>query len=133
MLSRTINARVMYANQLGSTLYVVTDQWIVRRLNSFKVFGFPEGFERGLLVGVEDREGFLIGLGVLKKIYYDRKKAVVYVSSRTERALQKAACLRVGFVRLNDNFEEAERVAQLLRYDLYTHAQNGTMRGAGSA
>jgi len=133
MLSRTINARVMYANQLGSTLYVVTDQWIVRRLNSFKVFGFPEGFERGLLVGVEDREGFLIGLGVLKKIYYDRKKAVVYMSSRTERALQKAACLRVGFVRLNDNFEEAERVAQLLRYDLYTYAQNGTMRGAGSA
>ncbi|MGC8582882.1 MAG: Clp1/GlmU family protein [Thermoproteus sp.] len=133
MLSRAINAKITYANQLGSALYVIADQWITRKLNSFKVFGFPEGFEKGLLVGVEDRDGFLIGLGVLKKIYYDRKKAVVYMSSRTEKALQRAACIRVGFIRLNDNFEEAERVVQLLRYDLYTYAQNGTMRGAGSA
>lgn len=118
MISRSINARIFYANQVGRTLYVIADQWLVRRLNAFRVFGFPEGFEKGLLAGVEDKDGFLIGLGVFKKIYYDRKKAIIYTSSKTERSLHKASCIRIGYIRLNDNFEESERVLHLFRYDL---------------
>ncbi|MEM0182266.1 MAG: Clp1/GlmU family protein [Thermoproteus sp.] len=133
MLSHIVNARVIYANQIGSIVYAITDQWLIRKLNSFRVYGLPEGFERGLLVGIEDRDGFLIGLGVLKKIYYDRKKAVVYMSARTEKALPRASCIRLGLVRLNDSFEESERISQLLRYDLNIRIQDGTMRGAGSA
>ena len=133
MISRSINARIIYANQVGHTLYVISDQWIARRLNAFRVLGFPEGFEKGLLVGVEDREGFLIGLGVFKKIYYDKKKAIVYMSSRTERSLHRASCIRVGYIRLNDNFEESERVNHLLRYDLNSSMYKDAMRGAGSA
>lgn len=133
MASRIVNSHITYANQAGSTLYIITDQWISRRIGAFKVVGLPEGFERGLLIGIEDSEGFLLGLGVLKKIYYDRKKAVIYTSSKTERAMSRASCIRLGLIRLNENFEEIERVSQLLKY-LYPSDELGdTMRGAGSA
>lgn len=128
MISRSINAKVFYANQVGRTLYVITDQWLARRLNAFKVLGLPEGFEKGLLAGIEDGDGFLIGLGVFKKIYYDRKKAIIYTSSRTEKSLHKASCIRIGYIRLNENFEESERVSHLLKYDLNIPSQDVAMR-----
>lgn len=133
ILSRAINSRIFYAVQSGNLVYAITEGWAIKRVGNVRVFGLPEGFERGLLVGFEDSGGFLLGLGVLKRIYYEKRKAVIYASAKLERSLDKARCIRVGYVRLNENFEEAEKVTQLLRYDLYSSERDGSVRGAGSA
>lgn len=117
-LAKALSVPVLYANQVGNRLYaVVAGDWIVKRMGGVKVYGIPEGFERGLLVGLEDGEGFLVGLGALKKIYYDRRRAIVYVSGGLERRLGDVACMRLGLVRLDESFMEAERVNQVLRLE----------------
>lgn len=117
-LARTLSVPVLYANQVGNRVYaVVAGEWLIRKVGGVKVYGVPEGFERGLLVGLEDREGFLVGLGALKRIYYDRRRAIVYTSSGMERRLGDLACIRLGLVRLDENFMEAERVSQILKLE----------------
>lgn len=119
MLTRAVGAPVLKAFQAGGRVYAVvqSDTWSLRKVGGFQVVCLPNEFEKGLLVGLEDREGFLVGLGVLKKIYYDRRKAVVYTSSDVERRIGEVKCIRLGLVRLDENFNEVERATNLLKVE----------------
>jgi len=117
MLTRAIGMPVIKAYQAGGRVYAIVegDVWATKKVGGFQVICLPQDFEKGLLVGLEDKEGFLVGLGVLKKIYYDRRKAVIYTSSDVERRLGEVHCVRLGLVRLDDSFNEVEKVPGLLR------------------
>ena len=117
MLTKAIGISVLRAYQTGSRVYAIVsgDVWATKKVGGFQVFCLPQDFEKGLLVGLEDREGFLIGLGVLKKIYYDKRRAVIYTSRDVEKKLGEVTCIRLGFVRLDDGFNEVEKVIGLLR------------------
>lgn len=117
MLTKAIGMPVLRAYQTGSRVYAIVsgDVWATKKVGGFQVFCLPQDFEKGLLVGLEDREGFLIGLGVLKKIYYDKRRAVIYTSRDVEKKLGEVTCIRLGFVRLDDGFNEVEKVIGLLR------------------
>jgi polynucleotide 5'-hydroxyl-kinase GRC3/NOL9 len=117
MLTKAIGMPVLRAYQAGSRVYAIVggDVWATKKVGGFQVFCLPQDFEKGLLVGLEDREGFLVGLGVLKKIYYDKRRAVIYTSRDVEKRLGEVTCMRLGFVRLDDGFNEVEKVVGLLR------------------
>lgn len=117
MLTRAIGVGVLRAYQVGSRVYAVVEggEWVVRRVGGFQVVGLPIDFEKGLLAGLEDSEGFLVGLGVIKKIYYDRKRAIIYTSSEVERRIGEVKCIRLGLVRLDDNFNEVEKATNILK------------------
>jgi polynucleotide 5'-hydroxyl-kinase GRC3/NOL9 len=117
MLTKAIDMPVLRAYQTGSRVYAIVsgDVWATKKVGGFQVFCLPQDFEKGLLVGLEDGEGFLIGLGVLKKIYYDKRRAVIYTSRDVEKKLGEVTCIRLGFVRLDDGFNEVEKVVGLLR------------------
>jgi polynucleotide 5'-hydroxyl-kinase GRC3/NOL9 len=117
MLTKAIGISVLRAYQIGSRVYAIVggDVWATKKVGGFQVFCLPKDFEKGLLVGLEDREGFLVGLGVLKKIYYDKRRAVIYTSRDVEKRLGEVTCVRLGFVRLDDGFNEVEKVTGLLR------------------
>ncbi|MEM1597038.1 MAG: Clp1/GlmU family protein [Pyrobaculum sp.] len=120
MLGKALGMSVARAYQVGDRVYAIVpgDSWSVRKVGGFQVACIPQDFEKGLLVGLEDGEGFLVGLGVLKKIYYDKKRAVIYVSSEVEKRLAEVKCIRLGLVRLDENFNELERVSNLLRVEV---------------
>ncbi|MCX8135800.1 Clp1/GlmU family protein [Pyrobaculum aerophilum] len=117
ILARAIGTGVLKAYQVGNRVYAIieNDAWVVRRVSGFQVIGLPIDFEKGLLVGLEDAEHFLVGLGVMKRIYYDRRKAIIYTSSEVERRIGEVKCIRLGLVRLDDNFNEVEKAYSLLK------------------
>ncbi|RFA97278.1 Clp1/GlmU family protein [Pyrobaculum aerophilum] len=117
ILTRAIGTGVLKAYQVGNRVYAIieNDAWVVRRVSGFQVIGLPVDFEKGLLVGLEDAEHFLVGLGVMKRIYYDRRKAIIYTSSEVERRIGEVKCIRLGLVRLDDNFNEVEKAYSLLK------------------
>lgn len=128
-LSKTINIKILYANQIGQVVYaIVNGEWLIRRVGGVRILGLPENFERGLLVGFEDSDGLLLGLGAIKRIYYEKRKAVVYASAKLEKLLNRTKCIRLGFIRLNESFEEAEKVWPLVKYDLNSHGKNSQVR-----
>ncbi len=119
MLAKTLGLYISRAYQAGDRVYAVVngDVLQIKKVGGFQVVCVPADFERGLLVGLEDWEGFLVGLGVLRKIYYDKKKVIVATSSDVEKRLGEVKCIRVGIVRLDDSFMEVERVTQLLKLE----------------
>ncbi|MGC9050488.1 Clp1/GlmU family protein [Pyrobaculum sp.] len=117
ILSRALGLGVEKAYQVGNRVYAIVegDTWVVRKVSGFQVIGLPHDFERGLLVGLEDAERFLVGLGVVKKIYYDKRKAIIYTSSDVEKRMGEVKCIRLGLVRLDDNFNEVEKAMNILK------------------
>lgn len=65
------------------------------------------GFEEGLLLGLLDEEGLLLEVGVLRRL--DLERGVARVATPL-RDVSKVRALKVGSVRLGDNFEEVERL-----------------------
>ena len=57
----------------------------------------------------------------MKKIYYDKRKAVLYTSSDVEKRLGEVKCIRLGLIRLDENFNEVEKVASLLKVEHAPH------------
>ena len=120
LLSRMVRTRIYHAYQYRDRIYAVagTSQWTIKRIPNGFLYILPEEWETGLLVGLEDAEGFLVGLGMLKKIYYDRGKAIVIISEKLEQKMRAVKAMRIGFIRLNDKYEEAEKVYNLIRYEV---------------
>ncbi|NPB00024.1 MAG: GTPase [Crenarchaeota archaeon] len=81
-----------------------------------KIVLLPNGWERGLLVGLEDRDNFLLALGRIKKIYYNNCKIVITVS-RNFTDISKIDHLRLGMIRLNEQYEEVEKVNYIGRIE----------------
>ncbi len=117
ILAKAIGMSIIKAYQQGARVYAIvnSDSWAFKKVGGFQVACIPQDFEKGLLVGLEDKEGFLVGLGVLKKIYLDRKKAVIYMTAEVEKRIGEVSCIRLGLVRLDDSFNEVEKVPGLLR------------------
>ncbi|MEM4632129.1 MAG: Clp1/GlmU family protein [Pyrobaculum sp.] len=120
MLTKTTGMSIVKAFQIGGRVYAIHngDTWVLKKVGGFQVVGLPGDFEKGLLVGLEDREGFLVGLGVLKKIYYEKKKAIIYTAEEVEKRIGEVKCIRVGLIRLDENFNEVEKVTSLLKAEL---------------
>jgi Predicted GTPase or GTP-binding protein len=79
-------------------------------------------WERGLLVALEDRENYLLTLGVLKRIYYNTGKAVITVSRNFDRE-NEVSHIRLGMIRLNENFEEVEKVLYIGKLESMLQSQ----------
>ena len=120
LLSRMVRMRIYHAYQYRDRIYAIagTSQWSIKRIPNGFLYILPEEWESGLLVGLEDADGFLVGLGMLKKIYYDRGKAIVIISEKLEQRMRAVKAMRIGFIRLNDRYEEAEKVYNLIRYEV---------------
>ena len=110
-LAKKILGPITYIEQWGNIAIAIgnTKEFQIRTVGSVDVAILPLNWEKGLLVALEDKDGYLLALGVLKKIYYNVGKAVIAVSSSFDRE-NEVNHLRLGMIRLNDNFEEVEKV-----------------------
>lgn len=75
-------------------------------------------WENGLLVGLEDNDGFLVSLAVLRKLYYNAGKVVISVPRGLSNLdLGRVRGIRVGSIRLNEQFEEADKFSIIYKIE----------------
>ncbi len=122
LVKKTVKHSLAYCELIGGCVVAVAtdlqkkDPEIHDMPGGGKVIILPQGWERGLLVGLEDDSNFLLALGRLKKIYYNTRKAIVTIS-RTFTDLNKVHHIRLGMIRLNDQFEEIEKVNYITKLE----------------
>lgn len=73
-------------------------------------------WERGLLIALEDENHYLLSLGMLRRIYYNTGKAVISIP-RTFNYENAISHIRLGMIRVNDNYEEVEKVLYINRLE----------------
>ncbi len=115
LIRRFIKHPITYCELAEGFMIAISSQQDKRDVEILNVPGggkivlLPSGWERGLLVGLEDRDNFLLALGRIKKIYYNNCKIVITVS-RNFTEISKVDHLRLGMIRLNEQYEEVEKV-----------------------
>lgn len=109
---------ITYMEQWGSAAIAVghVKEAQFRNVGGVTVLLLPNEWERGLLVALEDRDNYLLTLGVLKKIYYSNGRAVFTVPKAFNNE-GDVHHIRLGMVRLSDNFEEVEKVVYIGRIE----------------
>ncbi len=102
---------ISYVEQVNNVVFAISssNEFQVKSIGGITVVILPQNWERGLLVALEDENNYLLALGVLKKIYYNTGKAIITVSKNFDKE-HLIHHIRLGMIRLNENFEEVEKV-----------------------
>jgi len=114
-LEAVLGAPVDYCERIPEGVVVVVDGRpqlrpaldVLRQRFGEVVKVLRRGFERGLLVGLLDAEGLLLEVGVLRSLDLARRVARV---AAPLRSVEGASALKLGSIRLNEEFEEVERL-----------------------
>ncbi len=130
LVKRVVRQNIIHCELIGGCMVAVVptlqkkDPEILDMPAGGKVILLPQGWERGLLVGLEDENNFLLALGRLKKIYYNNAKAIVTVS-KNFTDLSRVHHIRLGMIRLNEQFEEMEKVNYITRLENLVLSKRG--------
>ncbi len=122
LVRKFVKHPIMYCELLEGFMIAITSQSdkrepeIVTVPGGGKIIVLSNGWERGILVGLEDENNFLLALGRLKKIYYNNQKAVITVS-RSFSDISKIDHIRLGMIRLNEQYEEIEKVNYIAKLE----------------
>ncbi|WP_069806886.1 Clp1/GlmU family protein [Vulcanisaeta thermophila] len=119
---------ISYMEQWGGVAIAVghVKEAQFRNIGGVTVLLLPNDWERGLLVALEDRDNYLLTLGVLRRIYYSNGKAVIAVPRTFDRE-GEIHHIRLGMVRLNENFEEVEKAVYISRVESLLTAKPQTI------
>jgi len=123
-LIRRVLGPTMYIEQWGDVAVAIGNvkEFHMKTLSNVNIAVLPMNWERGLLVALEDRENYLLTLGVLKRIYYNTGKAVITVSRNFDRE-NEVSHIRLGMIRLNENLEEVEKVLYIGKLESMLQSQ----------
>lgn len=118
LITRYLGVKPVYVDMAKGLVTVVTPmvkEPAVKGIPGGMALLLPVNWERGLLVGLEDEGGFLISLAVMKKIYYgvggkgESRVILAVPRALSDAVLGKARFIRVGSIRLNEQFEEVDK------------------------
>jgi Predicted GTPase or GTP-binding protein len=123
-LIRRVLGPTMYIEQWGDVAVAIGNvkEFHMKMLSNVNIAVLPMNWERGLLVALEDRENYLLTLGVLKRICYNTGRAVITVS-RNFDSENEVSHIRLGMIRLNENFEEVEKVLYIGKLESMLQSQ----------
>ncbi|MEM4475484.1 MAG: Clp1/GlmU family protein [Fervidicoccaceae archaeon] len=124
LVEETLRCRVSYCELSTDSLVVVTDgerssasREALERLKASLERGeqgpervvrvLKRGFEEGLVVGLLERGGLCVEVGVLRKLDLGERAAIVLTPLGS---LDRVTALRLGSVRLDSNLREVERL-----------------------
>ncbi|MGC9152123.1 MAG: Clp1/GlmU family protein [Vulcanisaeta sp.] len=115
---------ITYVEQWGNVAVAIgnVNEFQIRNLGNVSVAILPMNWEKGLLVALEDRDDYLLALGMLRKIYYNTGKAIVTVSKSFNEE-GKIDHIRLGMIRLNENFEEVDKVLYINKIESMLSSQ----------
>ncbi len=125
---------IAYGEQVGGKRAIMTSpavkELVVKALpGGVEVAILPMNWEEGgLLAALEDGEGYLVSLAMIKKIYYGSSRAVLVMPSRVEE-LRAIDHIRLGMIRLGDNYEEKEKVHYINKLERILSGSDEEKRG----
>ncbi|WP_054856589.1 Clp1/GlmU family protein [Vulcanisaeta sp. JCM 16159] len=125
LIRRSLNMAIHYIEQWRGAAVAIGNvkDFQIRNIGGVNIAILPMNWERGLLVALEDRDNYLLSLGVLRKIYYNTGKAVISVP-KTFINEGLVDHIRLGMIRVNDNYEEVEKVLYINRIESLLSSQN---------
>ncbi len=127
LIQRSLNISIHYIEQWGGGGVAVAignvKEFQIKNLGDVSIAILPINWERGLLVALEDKNNYLLSLGVLRKIYYNTGKAVISIpkSFNNEDLVDH---IRLGMIRVNDNYEEVEKTLYINKIESLLSSQN---------
>ncbi len=125
LIRRSLNMPIHYIEQWGGVAIAIgsVKEFQTKSIGDVIIAILPENWEKGLLVALEDRNDHLLSLGVLRKIYYNTGKAVISIpkSFNNEGAIDH---IRLGMIRVNDNYEEVEKTLYISKIESLLSSQN---------
>ncbi|ADN50676.1 Clp1/GlmU family protein [Vulcanisaeta distributa] len=125
LIQRSLNISIHYVEQWGGVAVAIGNvkEFQVKNLGDVSIAILPINWERGLLVALEDKNNYLLSLGVLQKIYYNTGKAVISIpkSFNNEDLVDH---IRLGMIRVNDNYEEVEKTLYINKIESLLSSQN---------
>ena len=125
LIRKSLNVSIHYIEQWGNVAVAIGNvkEFQIKSLGDVNIVILPINWERGLLVALEDRDNYLLTLGVLRKIYYNTGKAVISIpkSFNNEDLIDH---IRLGMIRVNDNYEEIEKTLYIGRIESLLSSQN---------
>lgn len=121
-----LRVRAQAVSYRGNVVTVVTQdaqEPSIRPIPGGYALILPQDWERGLLVGLEDSEGFLVSLAALKKVDLRNGRIVVSVPrSLANRQISEVRGIRVGSIRLGEDYSEVGKFSILTRVERILHA-----------
>ncbi len=121
LISTYLKVKPIYVDALKNMVMVVSSsvkEPTLRSIPGGVALILQPNWENGLLVGLEDVDGFLVSLAVLRRIYYNAGKIVVTVPRRLSNAeLASVRSIRVGSIRVNEQFEEVDKFSIIYRVE----------------
>ena len=125
LIQRSLNVSISYIEQWGGVAVAIGNvkEFQIRSIGDVSVAILPMNWERGLLVALEDKDNYLLSLGILRKIYYNTGKAVISIpKSFINEGLVDH--IRLGMIRVNDNYEEIEKTLYIGKIESLLSSQN---------
>ncbi len=132
-IRKLVGSNIIHCEIIGGCLVAVTLNSALREPEirdmpgRGKLIVLPNGWERGILVGLENENNFLLALGKIRKIYYNAGKIVVTVSKQFVDSA-KIHHIRLGMIRLNEQFEEVEKVNYIAKLESLVARKAGSAR-----
>ncbi|GGP21494.1 GTPase [Thermocladium modestius] len=131
LVARYLGMPIAYGEQVGKRAIMTSPavkELVVKALPGVEVAILPMNWEEGLLAALEDGEGYLVSLAMIKKIYYGSSRAVLVMPSRVEE-LRAIDHIRLGMIRLGDNYEEKEKVHYINKLERILSGSDEEKRG----
>ncbi|WP_460173050.1 Clp1/GlmU family protein [Vulcanisaeta sp. JCM 14467] len=125
LIRKSLNVSIHYIEQWGGVAVAIGNvkDFQIRSIGGVSVAILPMNWEMGLLVALEDKDNYLLSLGVLRKIYYNTGKAVISIpkSFNNEGLIDH---IRLGMIKVNNNYEEVEKTLYISKIESLLFSQN---------
>jgi polynucleotide 5'-hydroxyl-kinase GRC3/NOL9 len=118
-LEKTLMTEMVYAEKTPEGIFMITKEELFKRLSGFfrtkkrfnveKLIITVEDKFKNLLVSLDDRQGFVVSLGIIQKCDFKRKIFTVFTPLE-EKDLSKVFSLKFGAIQLNLDGKELGKV-----------------------
>ncbi len=118
-LEKTLMAEIIYAEKMSEGIFIITKEESFKRLSGFfhtkkrfnveKLIITEEAKFKNLLVSLDDRQGFVVSLGIIQECDFKRKIFTVFAPLE-EKDLSKVFNLKFGAIQLGLDGKELGKV-----------------------
>ena len=118
-LEKTLMAEIIYAEKMSEGIFIITKEESFKRLSGFfhtkkrfnveKLIITEEAKFKNLLVSLDDRQGFVVSLGIIQECDFKRKIFTVFAPLE-EKDLSKVFSLKFGAIQLGLDGKELGKV-----------------------
>jgi len=116
-LEKTLITEIIYAEKTSEGIFIITKEELFKRLSGFfrtkkrfnveKLIITEEDKFKNLLVSLDDRQGFVVSLGIIQSCNFKKKYFTIFTPLKD---LSKVSCLKFGAIKLDLDGKELGKI-----------------------